>query len=199
MGLRFPEHPRNAGRSILGAVVVSLAIGGLLFLVRGMLSTSGSRCSPRVSCTNNLKNIYGAARIYSNRKMLFPLAAGPAPRAHDSLNVLVASEAGKGLPNKIFVCPASDAEPAVEPASSQEQLVLDENTCSYSWISTETKSFGTPRPLSSDKYYDGFFDGARRRSGHDACMTVLYTDNSVSVVDAAELDPATGLPPGLTR
>jgi prepilin-type processing-associated H-X9-DG protein len=81
------------------------------------------------------------------------------------------------------------------------RFVLSESTSSYAWtaVSIEAVTTGAPRPLASDKYVEGFEDADGRHSGHKGGMHVLYTDGSVRFVAEKDLDPKTGLPPGLTR
>jgi len=81
------------------------------------------------------------------------------------------------------------------------RFVLSEATSSYAWTTRPVKEgmAGDPRPLASDKYVEGFEDSDGKHSGHRGGMNVLYTDGSVRFVAEKDLDPKTGLPPGLTR
>jgi prepilin-type processing-associated H-X9-DG protein len=149
-------------------------------------------------CANNLKQIHAHAVAYANKSGTgrFPAAAGKSPRAHESLNELIALDREGFLP-RMFICPTSDATAVVHDADGR--FVLSEATSSYAWTAEALDANGPPRPLAADKYVEGFEDTGGRHSGHKGGMNVLYTDGSVRFLTEKDLDPVTGLPPGLTR
>ena len=179
-----------AGAIVLLVVLLTAAV--VPYFLRG-----GCTGGIKVECMNNLKHIYAGALTYRNRTTMFPLGAaanGP-PRAHESLNVLLRSTAGRDLPAKIFVCPAGEQIEA-ERAAGQEVPQLDEDTLSYTWITTPVHGFGErPQNLSSDKYVDGWQD----HYGHIDKVMLLKTGFSIHEVELDDLDADTGLPPGLVR
>ena len=177
----------------------ALAIGavlllGCLFFITPAVMNGGP--APILECANNLKQIYTFALHYAEKKgTAFPLAQGETPRAHDSLNLLIAFEP-EGLSPDMFVCPGSDAKEATR--DEQGRYVLDEDTCSYAWTSTPLRSTARSRPLASDKYIEGYEDAAGVHGGHKG-MNVLMADGSVQFLEPSRLPPDTLLPEGLTR
>jgi prepilin-type processing-associated H-X9-DG protein len=150
-----------------------------------------------VQCVSNLSFIYAYAVSYADRSSnrRFPMAPGER-RAHEALNEVIAFDPESLWPRQ-FVCEASDSVP--EERGEDGRFLLRESTSSYAWTATPLEVDGPPRPLASDKYVDGFEDAAGRHSGHRGGMNVLYTDGSVRFVHEADLDPVSGLPPGLVR
>ncbi len=180
-------------------LVELLVVISIIAIIAGLVVPvllRGRNEAVKIECTNNLKNIYAGALTYSNKKHAFPLASGgsSAPRAHESLNMLLKSNAGRDLAAKLFTCPAGD-QVAAEKLDDQKYLQLDEDTLSYAWTEKRTRNFGNAKNLSADKYYDGF-DG---HQGHIGEVMVLRTDNSIESVEEGELDEDTGLPTGLVR
>jgi prepilin-type processing-associated H-X9-DG protein len=181
--------------SVLVVVAMAILIGTALFLfTTGRLATC--RGYMTVQCTNRLKQIYAYAIAYSDRSGRFPVAPGKSPAAHESLNELIAFD-GEGLSPRIFTCEASDS--VAQAPGKGENLSLSAESSSYAWTAVLLTPSGPPRPLASDKYADGFQDANGRHSGHRGGMNVLYTDGSVRFVREEDLDPETGLPPGLRR
>jgi len=178
------------------AVMIGLvAIVGVFFLA--MQHRTYER-SYGVVCACNLKQIYGAAMEYSDRKgtHLFPIASGQSPRAHESLNEMLSADPGS-LPPSVFVCPAGEALAAV--ADPKGCFVLDASTLSYAWTSRRPKHSTANLTLASDKYFKGYDDSAGVHEGHPDGVNVLFMDNHVEFVQAKDLPPDTGLPDGLTR
>ncbi len=150
------------------------------------------------NCANNLKQIYGFALTYSDKtgEGCFPFGRTKAPLAHDSLNELVALDASD-LPPAVFVCPSSDATPAVP--DSEGRYVLAPENLGYAWVATRMKNTKGNRPLACCKHVDDHVDDAGEHSGHKGGVNVLWTDGSVKFVTADKLDPETQLLAGLTR
>jgi prepilin-type processing-associated H-X9-DG protein len=186
-------------RSELLAIVAILLVVTLLIAL-AFPRTTHEGYNSIFRCEINLKQIYAYALAYADRSKTgrFPIAPGESPRAHESLNELIAVDR-EGLSPRLFVCPLSDDTP-VEP-DGDGRFVLSEATSSYTWTTRPLKvtAAGAPRPLASDKYVEGLEDAGGRHSGHKGGMNVLYTDGSVRFVAEKDLDPGTGLPPGLTR
>ncbi len=137
----------------------------------------------RIQCINNLKQIYLHAVDYAQKKKGFPLdQSTEKPRAQDSLKLLMESRSRKGLPSKVFKCPASSTD-----SVSSEGVTAD-----YAWANVQLKPGGEAVPLAACTHHEGV-------------VIVLYTDSSVLVWDlidpevTAKLDPETGLPKGLGR
>ena len=173
---------------VIAMVVVVVTVNTCVHIPRGHIN------SPQHECINNLKNIYACALTYRNRTTMFPLGAaadGP-PRAHESLNVLLRSTAGRDLPAKLFACPAGEAVEAEVP-QGEKFPQLDEDTLSYTWITTPVHGFGErPQNLSSDKYVDGWQD----HYGHEGKVMLLKTDNSIHEVELDELGRTPACPRG---
>jgi hypothetical protein len=55
------------------------------------------------------------------------------------------------------------------------------------------------KPLSSDKYFEGYEDDTGSHSGHPDGINVLMSDNRVEQIAKQELPEETKLPEGLTR
>ena len=175
------------------AVIVVVVLAVVVPIV--VIMTTRERESLRISCTSDLKNIYAGALTYSNKQHHFPLAGDGStpPRAHESLNLLLRSTAGRDLAALLFVCPAGDQTPATK--AEGKFLQLREENLSYAWTAKRTRNFGNAKNLSSDKYVDGW-DGQR---SHVGSVMLLRTDSSIEAIDDDELDPDTGLPEGLVR
>jgi prepilin-type processing-associated H-X9-DG protein len=171
--------------SIISSMVVPI-------LLKGRIEAQKLRCA------NNLKQIYAFAVAYSDRSGTgrFPVAPGKSSAAHESLNELIAFD-GEGLSPKIFTCEASDS--VAQALAEGERLSLSAESSSYAWTEVRLKNTAVEKPLASDRYVEGFEDADGRHSGHPGGMNVLYTDGSVRFVLEKDLDPETGLPPGLRR
>lgn len=148
-------------------------------------------------CSNNLKQIYAFALSYAEEegRGFYPIAPGTEPRAHESLNVLLAY-APEALEPQLFVCPASGVEEARREADGRFEL--GEETCSYSWTARRLKNTAFAKPLASDKYVGGYEDASGTHEGHCG-LNVLRTDGSVQFVGESQLPLGTLLPAGLTR
>lgn len=173
--------------------IISIIAG---FLVPTLLKGRGE--AYKVQCANNLKQIYGLALAYSNKKgqNRFPIGDGREPRAHESLNKLIAYE-GEGLNPKMFTSPAGESQPAE--VDAEGKFVLGEENLDYSWVAKAMKNTTVGKALSSNKYYQGYEDGGEPHEGHPKGMNVLMTDGSISWVDEPDLPADTKLPTGLTR
>ncbi len=155
----------------------------------------------RVMCTNNLRELAKSALIYADAsgKGFFPFGEGKNPSAHESLNVTVKFYgSAKKLHPKLFICPEWREGEAAE-VDEEEKYELDESSLSYTW--TRERLSPNKRPvkhqvLASDKRWRTEY---YRKSGHIGGVNVVNTDTSVDWIPAAELDPETGLPEGLTR
>jgi hypothetical protein len=149
-----------------------------------------------VSCTSNLKQIYTFAMSYSDLtgSRFFPLAPDPSPRAHDSLNLMIAFDP-EGLHPKLFTCPEGEAS-QVAPGRDGS-FTLSAGTLDYAWIANHPRHLNLP--LASDKYIEGFRDAAGTHLGHKGGMQVLMMDNRVEFVPASKLPPDSQIPAGLTR
>lgn len=98
--------------------------------------TPAERRLHRAVCLNRLKQLSQLAMVYAqDRKNVYPLAAGPQPASHASLQKL-ADSIGRIDP-KLFVCPASPQSPAVR--DERGRLTLTPETSSYAWIGQKTK------------------------------------------------------------
>ena len=190
------QRTANHGLTFVEVLTVIIVVAVLAGIVVPIL-LRGRGEAVKIECTGNLKNIYAGALTFANkREQWFPLAGDgtTAPRAHESLNVLLRSNAGRDLSAMLFTCPAGDQVEAVK-AEGQEHLELDDDTSSYTWTAKRTRNFGNAKNLSSDKYVDGW-DGQR---SHVGSVMLLRTDSSIEAIDADALDPDTGLPEGLVR
>lgn len=149
------------------------------------------------TCQHNLQEIYTFALAYSDDEgtHAFPIGPGSEPRAHESLNVLLAYEPEAFQP-KMFVCPSGDA--FLASTDDDGRFVLDDKTNGYAWVARRLKNTAMNRPLASDKYVRGYEDEGGVHDGHRG-VNVLYTDGSVSFVKSSSLPPDTLLPAGLTR
>jgi hypothetical protein len=188
-----PERRFPLREVIVLAVLLSLA---LLFLLAA--GRRGTNCSEAGRCATNLWQIYNLAVSYSDRtgSRFFPLAPGPSPRAHDSLNLMIAFDPTAVHP-ATFNCRLGEATQAAP--GNNGSFTLTQGTLDYAWISKPTLTTFNVLPLASDKYIDGFRDAAGAHSGHRGDMQVLMTDGRVEVVPASDLPPDTQLPAGLTR
>jgi prepilin-type N-terminal cleavage/methylation domain-containing protein/prepilin-type processing-associated H-X9-DG protein len=187
----------GSGFTLIELLVVIAIISIISSLVVPTL-LQGRIGAQKLQCANNLKQIYAYAVAYSDKSGTgrFPVAAGKSPPAHESLNELIAFER-EGLSSKIFICQASDS--VAQTTAEGEKLSLSAESSSYAWTAVPLKNTAMEKPLASDKYVEGFEDADGRHSGHRGGMNVLYTDGSVRFVLEKDLDPETGLPPGLTR
>ena len=186
----------EAARGLTLIEVLTLIACLVLLAVLVPVFLRGRDEAPKISCTSNLNNIYAWSLTYSNRRNSFPFAGNgtSVPRAHESLNLLLRSTAGRDLQAMLFTCPTGDQVQATK-APGQTYLELDDDTLSYSWVAKPTRNFGRATNLSSDKYVDGW----EGRSGHVRGMMLLQTDRTIRFVDVADLDVDTGLPEGLVR
>ncbi len=190
------QRTANHGLTFVEVLTVIIVVAVLAGIVVPILHR-GRGEAVKIECTGNLKNIYAGALTFANkREQWFPLAGDgtTAPRAHESLNVLLRSNAGRDLSAMLFTCPAGD-QAVASMARSQTYLELDEDTLSYAWAAQPVRNFGNAKNLSSDKFVDGFDDHA----GHVGEVMLLTTDNSIQAVDKDDLDENTRLPPGLVR
>lgn len=149
-------------------------------------------------CMLNLKALYFAAFEFSLTSNFFPGKSG-AP-AHESLNLILRSSAGKKLKPNTFVCPAGEAVPA-EPGADGAFTLTSDNL-SYTWVSKRIRKTGRALPLASDKYVHGFEDEQGKHKGHDGYIHIVYTDGSVRRIDVRSDRHRLNedlLPPGLTR
>ena len=180
-------------------LVELLVVISIIAIIAGLVVPAllrGRGRAIKIQCTSGLKQIGTAALEYANKKYAFPYASGGSsePRAHESLNKLVKSTAGKGLEPPIFICNASDQTPAE--ADEDGKYLLDEDSLSYAWALKKVKATGKSKNLGSDKYYDGYEEDI---SGHPDSIMLLKSDTSVIDVDLDGLDEDTGLPKGLGR
>ena len=192
--IRARRHGFTLIELLVVIAIISIIAG---FLVPTLLKGRGE--AYKVSCANNLGQIYVYAMAYADKTgtHAFPMAPGKKePRAHESLNELIAFDS-EGLVPKLFVSPADDATPAVTDPETKK-FVLEEDNLSYSWVARKTKDTAMGKPLSSNKYYKGFKD-EREREGHSGGLNVLKTDKSTEFVLKKDLPEETGLPEGLVR
>ena len=188
---------RRRGFTLIELLVVIAIISVLSsFVVPSLLEAR--RKAQIAECANNLRQIYTLAMGYSDTagSGWFPCATGADARAHESLNVLVEFDPTLAQPG-IFICPAADG--ALAKTDSKGAFLLAEENACFAWPARKMKNTTANRALASDKYYDGYEDADGVHGGHRNGMNVLYTDGSVRFVLAADLDPETGLPPGLKR
>jgi hypothetical protein len=174
--------------------IISIIAG---FLVPTLLRGRGEAF--KVQCGNNLKQIYGIALSYSNkRNNMFPIGEGQEPAAHESLNKLVAWDPD-ALNPKLFVCPAGEATDAQKDDSGK--YVLEAENLSYAWVKRRMKNTTANKPLASDKYLDGFKDADSDdgHPGHVRGINVLMTDGSISFVEEPDLPEEEKIPEGLIR
>jgi len=186
----------DQGLTIVEVLIVVVIVAIIAGVVVPLL-LRGRNGGDRIECTSNLKNICAGALTFTNkREGWFPLAGDgtASPRAHESLNVLLRSTAGRDLSARLFTCPAGDQAEASK-GRGQMYLELDEDSLSYAWAAEPTRNYGNAKNLSSDKYVDGF----EGHEGHIGEVMLMMTDNSIQTVDEDELDEDTGLPPGLVR
>jgi len=189
---RFHDaRPRWVGKAahvLLGVLGVLAVVAVVATVTLFIAARNGAldREARKVHCTSNLKFIYMFATSQAVKTGHFPLGAGPAPRAHESLNELVALY-GEELPPKLFICPASGASPASQDAGGRFRL--SEETLGYAWLATRAE-LHERKPLACCKQVHG---------GHTRGINVVWTDGSVHFVPVSALDPKTLLPPGLTR
>ena len=200
LGVR--AEPRAPRGFTLVELLVVIAIISIIagFLVPTLLRGRGE--AYKVQCANNLREIAKSAMIYadSSGKRFFPFARGGNPLAHESLNIMVSFYGrAKRLNPKLFICPEWRDGEAAE-VDEKDQYVLDEASLSYTWTREKLspiKRSGKSQVLASDKRWRTEWDYAK--SGHIGGVNVVNTDTSVEWIPAAELDPETGLPEGLTR
>ena len=187
----------RSGFTLIELLVVIAIISIISSLVVPSL-LGGRERAQQIQCANNLKQIYAYAVAYSDKSGTgrFPAAAGKSPQAHESLNELIAFDR-EGLSSRIFICQASES--VAQTIAEGEKLSLSAESSSYTWTGVPMKNTTLEKPLASDKYVQGFEDADGRHAGHRGGMNVLYTDGSVRFVLEKDLDPETGLPPGLKR
>ena len=190
---------RYCGLTLVDALVVVLIVGSLAALLGyfALEMRRGRSAALRVGCAGTLKQIYSFAMEYSDPTgtRSFPIAPGPHPRAHDSLNVMIGFDAA-GLQPRLFLCFASEALEAE--VDEEGHFRLSENTSSYAWTVNPLKNTAMREPLASDKYIDGYRDQHGEHRGHPDGMNVLDTDGSVQWLPAEDLPPEM-LPRGLGR
>ena len=190
----------STGRSGFTLIELLVVIAIISIISSQVVPTllQGRKEAQKLQCANNLKQIYAYAVAYSDKSGTgrFPAAAGKSSAAHDSLNELIAFNR-EGLSPKIFNCQASES--VAQTLAEGEKLLLSPESSSYAWTGVPLKNTAVDRPIASDKYVEGFEDADGRHAGHDGGMNVLYTDGSVRFVLEKDLDPETGLPPGLER
>jgi prepilin-type N-terminal cleavage/methylation domain-containing protein len=189
----------NAGRqgfTLIELLVVIAIISVIASLVVPIVSMAREKANI-LHCANNLKQIYPFAVGYSEKDSVgfFPLGSGKAPRAHESLNELIASEP-EALTADLFVCRSSEAKEAQPDGNGN--LVLEDENLSYAWLSRRLKITAVNKIIACDKYVDGYEDEAGSHIGH-AGVNALMSDGSVRFLKPAKLSPDTLLPEGLTR
>ena len=193
-------------------LVELLVVIAIISIIAGLtipVVMSGTEGGHKIQCMNNLKGIHTAAFLYARKANAFPIAPnrrpGHEPRAHESLSALLATRFGEGLEPKTFVCPASDAEPALLEDGSDMALegpmhfLLEEENLSYAWRGARTR-MSKRCILASDKYYDGYEDSDGVHSGHRGYIVVVDSSGSVREVDIDHPSlTEEKLPPGLVR
>ena len=190
----------NDGVTLVEVIVVVIIVAAVAFVgffaIAPRLISSNWSEALKGECAHNLTAIHAAARTYANKRGAFPFAAsgGAAPRAHESLNVLLRSSSGRDLQAEHFTCPAGD-QTLVNRTEDSEFLQLEESNLSYAWTATRLAGSGAPQNLSSDKFVDEWRDQA----GHRSALMLLRSDGSLSELGDEDLDADTGLPPGLVR
>jgi len=177
--------------------VVSIAI---VVLVAAFLWPTLQRTHCGGQCQNNLKQLYTYSVLYSEKvgQRFHPLAPGMAPRAHESLQLLV--DFMPGIDPKLFTCPHGDAVPA-ELDSKSGKLVLAPENVGYAWATKPVSNQAPWAVLCSDKYADGHVDAnGVTHSGHKGGFNVLRSDGSVSfIVESDPMITDDKLPKGLVR
>ncbi len=193
-------NSRKQGFTLIELLVVIAIIGIIAGVLLPSLS-SGRERAYVVSCSSNLKNIYTFAMMYSDddKSKAFPIAKGKKrPKAHESLQRLVDFYPDDFKP-QTFMCPVYFGTQAE--ADADGKFVLDDETNAYAWTGKRLKSTAKNKALASDKYHKNSKISGRpdETSGHPRGLNVVYTDGSVSFVNAVDLDKDTDLPPGLVR
>ena len=179
--------------AVFGAGLI-LFFGVVFYLVHQQNSRDASW---KLMCGNNLREIAKSGMIYADSwgARLFPFGDGSQPSAAESLNVMVRFYgSARKLSPRLFICPASQDAAAV-PHEDQTYTLTADNL-SYAWTSKKL-SPTVLTWLAADKHWRGEYEF--RKPGHIGGMNVVNTDASVEWIPAAELDPKTGLPIGLTR
>ncbi len=222
-----PSPPRRMSTGVKVLIGCGVAFGGIVLLATiaaGLIIPAlltGREEAWKIQCTNNLKQIYPAARAYADKRYEFPNDKSvDEPLAHDSLNLLLRSRTGLGLEPELFKCPASALSwltggqrgwVSIAQVNEDGKFQLDEDTLDYAWAIVRRKPTGEPMPLASDKYYklDGVaqqeYDDGDEHKGHEGIIHVLFTDGSVETWDVRDpavqkrMDMDTGLPIGLGR
>jgi len=189
----------NAGRqgfTLIELLVVIAIISVIASLVIPGISMAREKANI-LHCASNLKQIYTFAVGYSEKDGMgsFPLGAGKSPRAHESLNELIASEP-EALTADLFVCRSGEAKEAKP--DSYGHLVLEDENLSYAWLCRKLKNTAMNKIIASDKYVGGYEDEAGIHSGHKG-VNALFTDGSVKFLAPSKLPPDTLLPGGLER
>jgi hypothetical protein len=135
---------------VLVAIVVAVAV--IVYFVRTL--ERGREASYKVGCTGRMKQIYTFAMSYSDKSgtRAFPIAPGPDPRAHDSLNVLLDFDSN-GLAPHMFLC--SSREATLAAADEDGRFRLDASNLSYAWTTVPRENTAFGRPLAADKYVSG--------------------------------------------
>jgi prepilin-type N-terminal cleavage/methylation domain-containing protein len=177
---------RRQGFTLIELLVVIAIISIIAgFLVPTLLRGRGE--AYKVQCGNNLQQIYTFAMGYSDKKgtRAFPIAPRANAQAHESLNEMIAFD------------PEGEATPAQ--VDDKGGFVLEAINSSYAWVAKRTKNTTVNKPLSSDKYVQGYEDADGVHDGHKKGMNVLNTDRSVAFVPESELPEEEMLPAGLTR
>ena len=144
----------------------------------------------KVQCTNNLKGIHHAAFLYAQRTRKIPFASGSSsrPRAHESLNVLLASQEGKDLESETFVCPAGEATAALLDDGTtfalegESEFRLEEQNLSYTWPDRK-QGMSKKYFLCSDKYFDDHEDGDGVHCGHRGCLLAVDSTGQIREVE----------------
>jgi prepilin-type N-terminal cleavage/methylation domain-containing protein len=188
-----PIENRRPGFTLVELLVVISIIAIIAGLVVPVL-LRGRGEAWKVQCTNNLRQMYPAANDYAAKHYSYPREKDTSdPRAHESINKLLASRFGKGLPADVFKCAAGDSELAEQ--EEGEKLVLDEDTLDYAWTRVKAKP-DKLAALASDKYMS-----SEEHGGHPDVLNVLYTDSHVAEmdIDDPKYDEDEGLPKGLGR
>ncbi len=186
------EKLSNRGLTVVDVLAILAIISVIVVVLFATLTRPACTGGLQVACQSNLRELQKLAVIYADTvgKGFLPLAEGPNPPAHASLNLLLKSN--DGLSPKMFLC-REWREGVAEVVD--DKFVLSDDTCAYTWISRPLRWNDNPKtPISCDK----FVYSEATPSGHKGGRNVVYLDGTVEEVSIERI-PADALPPGLTR
>lgn len=165
----------------MGALGFAAIAGGLLYptLFRSHCCVLGGRCF------TNLKQIWAAADKYAERHGHWPVAPGPNPRPHESLQLLSESSDGALLGPEYFDCLAGDAVKAE--VGPDGRIVLEKESVDYAWLA-EMVPYRPQEPVR-----------LAACTNHTHSVFVLFTNGRVQVMTVSDVPASWVLPQGLVR